>query len=392
MNQTGLYLYYKGAIRPISPDRWPLSVKKHDRFIQLSLSACLFIPYDKRDEYNLQEGMLMKDLTLILIEIIVHKALRDTAACPERSIRNLVDLGLHFSSGTSQRDFLKAVQKILQNEKSAYYGLIKDCMATVDHDTLAAFGINIGYYSCTKGAKQIRQEKSQHGIHIPWQLTLAIDADRFPQNREKYRSVIGQGKKLGIYTYPIFAAGRPDAMLSLFYDNPDCAFLLFLTPEQITEAFLREGKPLHNVMISVKAGPNAAPACSALRKERFLYSVHLSYACENGISDRVLSGAAELHPVFTILFAGPLCPAKSQDTVYRYVLHARAEQKYPTLLLEGIRDALSVDEMISGDACAVAFDQNGQMYLLGKTAKKRPANLFRKTLYENLENAAPGPG
>lgn len=48
-----------------------------------------------------------KSTSRIIIETIVKKALRDIKDSPERSIRNLVDMALHFSDGRFQRNFLK---------------------------------------------------------------------------------------------------------------------------------------------------------------------------------------------------------------------------------------------------------------------------------------------
>ena len=43
------------------------------------------------------------DISRILIETVIRKALRDVKDSPERSTRNLVDMALHFSSGPFQR-------------------------------------------------------------------------------------------------------------------------------------------------------------------------------------------------------------------------------------------------------------------------------------------------
>ncbi len=44
-------------------------------------------------------------VTRIAIEMVVKKTLREITDSPERSTRNLVDMGLHFSNGRFHRIF-----------------------------------------------------------------------------------------------------------------------------------------------------------------------------------------------------------------------------------------------------------------------------------------------
>ena len=81
--------------------------------------------------------------------------------------RNLIDLGLQFSHGRFQTNLLKQAQKMLQDQQSAYYDLVKDLSATVDHDIIATFGVNLGYNSCTKGAVVIRDIEDEKSSTFP---------------------------------------------------------------------------------------------------------------------------------------------------------------------------------------------------------------------------------
>ena len=100
---------------------------------------------------------MKKDINWMLIESVVRRTVQKLHDSPEREIRNLIDLGLSFADGRFQRKFLKASQKMLRNEKSAYYPLIKDVVSHVDEERLVTFGMNLGYNGCTRGAKTIRQ-------------------------------------------------------------------------------------------------------------------------------------------------------------------------------------------------------------------------------------------
>ena len=85
----------------------------------------------------------------MLVETIVRSTLKNIKSSPEREPRNLIDLGLEFSSGRFQKRFLQSAQKMLNNQGSAYYSLVKDTVDSVDHDILTTFGINLGYNGCT---------------------------------------------------------------------------------------------------------------------------------------------------------------------------------------------------------------------------------------------------
>ena len=85
----------------------------------------------------------------ILIETFVRKALRDIQSAPERSIRNLVDMGLTFSKGRFQTRLFQSVQHMLTDEHSAYYPLVRNIVTNVEHERLLNFGMNVGYNSCT---------------------------------------------------------------------------------------------------------------------------------------------------------------------------------------------------------------------------------------------------
>ena len=91
----------------------------------------------------------------ILIETIVRKAIRDIRDSPKRSTRNLIDMALNFSEGRFQSRFFEPAQSILRDENRAYYRLIPDMAVHVDTEKIIHFGINLGYNSCTAGAKKI---------------------------------------------------------------------------------------------------------------------------------------------------------------------------------------------------------------------------------------------
>lgn len=208
---------------------------------------------------------MKSDMTRVLVESTIRRTLKAMRESPEREARNLVDAGAQFSTGRFQTRLISHAQRMLQNSKSAYYALVKDVVTYADHDNIATFGVNLGYNSCTKGARLIRETEREKGFNIPWALHLRVSQEKLAGDPGLYPSILREGTSLGIYTYLLFVPGEAQAVLPLVMEYPDCAFLLFLEGGQITPAFLEELAPLKNVMVSVRRGEAMEQACRALQ-------------------------------------------------------------------------------------------------------------------------------
>ena len=57
------------------------------------------------------------DLTRVLVESTVRRTLKEMEGSPKRAVRNLVDLGLQFSSGRFQTRLLATAQNAGQFQK-----------------------------------------------------------------------------------------------------------------------------------------------------------------------------------------------------------------------------------------------------------------------------------
>lgn len=171
---------------------------------------------------------MKSDMTRVLVESTIRRTLKAMQESPEREARNLVDAGAQFSTGRFQTRLISHAQRMLQNSKSAYYALVKDVVTYADHDNIATFGVNLGYNSCTKGARLIRETEREKGFNIPWALHLRVSQEKLAGDPGLYPSILREGTSLGIYTYLLFVPGDAQAVLPLVMEYPDCAFLLFL--------------------------------------------------------------------------------------------------------------------------------------------------------------------
>jgi len=330
--------------------------------------------------------------TRIVIETVVKKTLREIKDSPGRSIRNLVDMALHFSNGRFHRSFFEMAQTMLQNENSPYYGLIEDIACNVDSERLTQFGMNLGYNSCTVGAKMIREIETKEHYNIPWTISLKLDPLYFYDHTQEYVALVSQGEKIGVYTWLLFPTKGAVDYLPLVQEHPDSAFILFCKPRDITLSFLDCVSECGNLMLAVHYEEAAADACELLRTAMLLYSVYFNYTENDGkaiTGGELFSSIQQLHPAFTILLADSGCPDAVRQTVYEAVKQARNQQLYRTITMEAACDSSFIDSVISSEACLAGFDPEGYLFTLQGSKKEDRFHFLQNTLPDILKLAFP---
>ncbi len=336
---------------------------------------------------------MKNDITSVLVESAIRRTLKNIQESPERATRNLIDLGLQFSDGRFQTRLLSQAQRMLQNQDSAYYELVKNTVETVDHNILASFGLNLGYNSCTKGARLIREIEGEKGFNIPWALNLMLNEEKLEKEPDFYPSVLRQGTALGIYTYLLFLEENPEKVLPMVKREPDCAFILFLRGKQVGGVFLEQMKSVKNAMVSVYADEEMEEACRKLRDARLLYSAHQRYTGgdrEKIVSGQWLQSILPCRPAFAFLRAGFDCPAQIQREIYQYVTEVRDGQQFPVMLMDVKQDSLHIDQVISDGECLAGFEADGSLRTHESVKRDPRYNIFYRPLEEILRGASIG--
>lgn len=331
-----------------------------------------------------------KDLTRLLIETTIRRALKQGEASPERETRNLVDLGLNFSHGRFQTRILSAAQKMLQNEKSAYYTLIKDVLTHIDRERLLTFGVNLGYEGCTKGAKVIRQTEAEGGFNVPWALTLQISAAKLAAQPKAYAGIFRQSAQLGIHTYLLFSKEDMCPLFPTLAAQETSAFILCPRARQITEEFVAALDEAPNVMVAVRWEEGAQEACARLRVAKIPYSVLMQYTESD--KTRILDGSwvasvLPAHPACAFLLAASSCTEETQREIYQYVLGVREQQQHPVLLMDVKQDIMFIDKYLSDDICFVGFDAQGVLHTNDGIFEADEYNIFHRELRDILKLA-----
>ena len=333
-----------------------------------------------------------KSMSRMLVETVVKKALKSIKDSPERGIRNLVDMALQFSEGRFQQNFFITAQTMLQNENSAYYGLVRDVVTYTDTDCLFTYGMNLGYNGCTEGARRIREYEETLGCNIPWTVLLQIGAEQFEKRQKKYDELIQEGESLGIYTWMVFPTDHPHKVLSMVANHPDSAFCIFCEKQDITPTFIDEAAECKNLMIVVRYDENTDDICRALRNSGLLYSVWYQYGQKDTeiiINGDLFCSTQQTSPTFTVLVPEESCPEEVRRLAYQEVKRARSEQNFRTLAWELQYDNCLIDSIISGDSCSICFDKNGGLRDWNGRIRNEKSNLFQNSLAEMLIAACP---
>lgn len=327
-----------------------------------------------------------------IIESLVRKTITEIQDSPQRSTRNLIDMALNFSTGRFQNHFFQCAQTMLEEENSSYYKLIPDIAASVDADRLVTFGLNLGYNSCTAGANTIRVLENKEHFNIPWSVILILSGTNYVQKKSEYHSILEQGKSLGIYTWMIFVMDGMEQLLDLAAAYPDCAFVFYSSPDEITDAMLDEAETFNHLMFAVRHMDGIENACYLLRSRHFLYSVFHIYGeldLNEILNDEWLCDTESLHPAFTGFLPALSCTEQTHQAVYEYVYQTRNNQKYSTVLWDIIHDSRYIDSIISDDSCMAAFDPEGYLYTFQQQPKKLDYNFFAQSLFDIFKQAFP---
>ena len=333
---------------------------------------------------------MKSSLTRTLIETTIRNSIKQIKNDPERSMRNLIDMALSFSNGRFQKHFLEAAQTMLKKETSCYYKIIPDLVANADTERIVTFGMNIGYNGCTLGAQTIREIESKEHINIPWSVFLELDSNSYYKNEVHYRSLLSQGKEMGIYTWNIRTPDNPAYILELAKDFPECAFVIFCAPKKITEALLDDAKNIYNILFLVEYGDAIEESCFLLRSQGFLYSVYY----DNELSDfntvlleEILSDTENQNAVFTVLLSQN-SHLEESEALYQHIRKIRAEQRYRTIPFDFIHDNCFIDSIISDQICSIKFTSNGICHSLSDNKVYENCNIFRASLYDILKTVS----
>lgn len=309
------------------------------------------------------------DITRSFIETAVAKALRDIQRDPDRGVRNIVDLGLRFSSARgAQRSFLHTAQKMLQNRRSAYYGVARRAAGQYDHEAVKAFGVNLGYHGFVKGAKELRRQQAALGVYLPWCAVISISLRAGDGlTVQALQSLIEQGKQLGMYTYCIDLQMEdlPD-IAPLLQSQRDCAFVLAPTTNALDGQGIAQLAQCKNTAVCLRADREGYDdAAGQLLAAGCLFAAGIVYDDENAwqyLDGEWLDRLMPSDSLFAMTIAAPDCSPRTQKRMLAFARDIRDRQEHPMFVLDAFGDKAYMDKTISGRSCLLRIDAQGNAY------------------------------
>lgn len=333
-----------------------------------------------------------------IIEFAVKNGIRYIADNSKRGVRNLLDLGGYFASGRFQKSFYDIAHEILNNEDSFYYDKIEDLVKNTNLDTLANFGINLGYNSLTYGANIIREVEREFNYRIPW--TIVFDFREKSKNhltKNEMLNVINIGKSYGIYCY-IILMDNNDILLDLcpiIRNNTDCAFSIVVNPKIITDKAILEMSMLTNlcflIIINDLPEDELINSLNCLRKYKCLYGGCYFYDDKNFLNitlDSTLSNKLiSIQANFVMMIRKPTCTEEIGKKIYDYIYQSRFNTFSPAFMIDFYGDLKRVGNIIfeiPKEAHFIGIDSVGQISLFDLENKTK-YNIRTNSIEEVLD-------
>jgi len=317
------------------------------------------------------------------INIAVSKAMEDMKSNTRRSIRNLIDLGLLFSTSENQKCFFDAAKKVITNPKNPYNSLVKRIISDVNNDTIKKVGLNLGYSSLIYGANKLKKRQDYFGGSLPWLLIFDVyesGSDFFHQMEHFIR----EGRDMGIYSY-IFCfheASNIIALCEIAKRFDECLFVFKVFPDLITDQTAEALSKLHNTMVSVQAtdasltDESCLKAFHILKNNRCFYGFHTNYdesTFSEATSTEYVRRAISYGNIFGVYIAEKGVSASCRNAVHDFVCSIRGGAGLPLVTLEWSRDMEEISRKIGVPEGYRTIRPEGQSYDRHKKERAEPA-------------------
>ncbi|HPY63254.1 MAG TPA: hypothetical protein PL100_02000 [Bacillota bacterium] len=294
------------------------------------------------------------------IDIAISKAIDDMKSDAKRSLRNLIDLGLFFSKGENQINFLNTAKEVISNPTNPYHSLIARMVADINNETIKKAGLNFGYSSLIYGANKLRKRREVFADPLPWLLIFNV-YESSSETFDLMKKIIAVGRKSGIYSY-IVCPNKPqdvEAVCEVAQSFDDCLFVMSLSSEQISEHSAEIVGNTINMIVSVKV--SGSEFCNKkdentfhmLKKNHCLFGFQISYNDSNIEQVAVaeyIDSAVNCGNTFGVFIADEVASEKCQAAMYKFACEVRGVNGQALIAIEWIQDMQYVSERIlSGD-------------------------------------------
>lgn len=337
--------------------------------------------------------MNRNDMSRSLADFAVGKALSDMQKNPQRSLRNLVDMGLLLTGTPAARSFLTGVQSIIKNPNSPYYVALENILGTADTATLKTVGMHIGYDGLAKGAKKLRAYSEAAGIPVPWVLHMDLKEEMDRREICRIDIAIEKARQLGIHVFMLRVPGSiPPELWDTLAKYGDCAYLLQLATNDRSALAAPEGMRNHIACILNAGRSDFEAAADDFRKAHlltFAYDTYDGASLGRQLSSPYLQRLADACCAVLNLMPAPECPPAVRQAANAAIIRCRTAPTHPIILLDYETDIAAVSQLATGDARLLTLrpDSTAILHAADGTKKQLDAQMLIQ-LYNRLQDSA----
>lgn len=313
---------------------------------------------------------MKKSITRAIIDATVERSLREIDEDPRRSIRKLADMGRVYSKGRLIQSIYEIMQDLLRNEESPYYSAIDNLFHHTSRKALKGFGINIGYSSLTRGAKELRANEERLRHPIPWLLMVRMnDTIKDGFSCADLEETLRQGTELGVYAYSISLTGGLtylEEITGLIRKYDDCAFILRLPDEELSANDARLLSECINAIVLLQSGSDCINSNLYLLRRTKTWCASYDYYNEHNWNS--VTGESKMREyvgaesTFVFLIAEEGTPREFCEKAAKLVRENRVSPTAPIFMFDLFGDCLKIDGIISDDrACWFEFLEDGSI-------------------------------
>ena len=304
-----------------------------------------------------------------LVDSTMDRTLKDVDQDPARSIRKMTDLGRMIAKGRFMSEIYSIVQDLLRNDDSLYYQYIRTVLKQTSTKNLKDFCISFGYSGLTFGARRIRELEQTADYRIPWCMGLRVDPPKKGTlTVSEIRSCIEQGMPLGIYIYFVRISGSNACLrnlLSLFSKYPDCAFLVFLPDQALSQDQIERMKNCTNTGFLLPVGADTCRGnLAALISSKILCALYAQYdnqTATDWYNGKKTKSLLSYNKGTIMLVSSDDCTRENGEKVAAYCKNLRTHPKYPLILFDLVGDTMATNHIVSEDSTYFELLENGDI-------------------------------
>lgn len=209
-------------------------------------------------------------LMRLAIDSVVRRNIPNLKTDRNRSIRSLVDLGIHFSSSEQQKKVFTKLEKIAHSKKNPYNGLLLRTVNKCDAEIVRRVGVNLGYTAFTCGSGLIQHYSEKWNTALPWILKFDCP-DSTP---EQLADMLFESETYGIYNaiMPVNSKNDLHVLAKLAKQFPESVFWAVASISAIDEPLCQMVKSQKNIVLILKtSNVQETSKLEILKKHRLLF-------------------------------------------------------------------------------------------------------------------------